>query len=560
MILGDSLQVMASLAERESLRGKVQCIYFDPPYGIKFGSNWQPSTKSRDVKDGKDGDLTREPEQIRAFRDTWKDGIHSYLSYLRDRLVLARDLLTDSGSIFVQIGEENVHFLRTILDELFGISNFQAQISFVKAGALGSIGLPRRLNYLLWFSKTTQFKYRKYLIQKRLDDLGQYTSVYDNFGIRTRSDHEKSNPTIIRDKLCRLVSFTKPGPGSRYPLLFEGKEYFPGNRWWGFTEDSSKRIIKSGRLMRQGKSVASLRFFGDYPVEELSNLWTDTASGSGMEKIYVVQTAEKVVQRLLLMATDPGDLVLDPTCGSGTTAAVAEQWGRRWITIDTSRVALALARQRIMAARYPYYLLTDSAKGAEKEGKLTRKLSARKRYTNNVREGFVYERAPHVTLKSIANNQEIDVLWAEHQETLEPLRVQLNDALTQSWEEWQIPREADPNWPSRAAEAHAAWWQARIERQRKIDASIARNADVEYLYDRPYEDKTKVRVAGPFTVESLSPHRAFALNEQDEPFDVLEANPLTSWKPVKRGSRNARKSITPQTLARWCCDTWKWRA
>ncbi len=542
-ILGDSLQVMASLAEREGLRGKVQCIYFDPPYGIKFNSNFQWSTTSRDVKDGNAEHITREPEQVKAFRDTWRDGIHSYLSYLRDRLTVARDLLTESGSIFVQIGEENLHVVRSVLDEVFGSENLFAQISFVKAGALGASGLPRRLDYILWFAKSgAAAKFRKALIPKTLEDLGQYTQIvgYD-YSLRPLSQPEKQDTgSIDVDRLARLVSFTKPGPGARYQLKFEGSEFGPGSRWWGFPEESTYQIIKAGRIRRQGNSVASLRYWNDYAVEELSNLWTDTASGSGMDKVYVVQTNEKVIQRCILMATDPGDLVLDPTCGSGTTAYVAEQWGRRWITIDTSRVALALARARLMGARYPYYLLADTPEGQQKEAEITRSAPSSKPTHGNVRLGFVYERVPHITLKSIANNAEIDVIWDEAEKRLAPLREKLTTLLPAGWlaayrkqqkytaevppeiAEWEVPREAPQDWSAEAKNLVAEFWTQRIARQKEIDASIAAKADYEYLYDKPYEDKKKVRVAGPFTVESLSPHRMLGVDENDELLDPLK--------------------------------------
>ncbi len=524
MILGDSLQVMASLAEREGLRGKVQCIYLDPPYGIKFNSNFQWSTTTRDVKDGKADHITREPEQVKAFRDTWRDGIHSYLTYLRDRLTVARDLLADSGSIFVQIGDENVHRVRAVLDEVFGEENFFAQISFVKAGALGATGLPRRLDYLLWYGKNADAaKFRKALTAKSLNALGQYKQIVeDDYSLRPLSQEEKLSPVKIPvGRLSRLVAFTKPGPGARYPLEFEGGVFRPGNRWWGFPEESTKRIIKSGRIRKQGKAVASLRYWVDYAVEELTNLWTNTASGSGMDKIYVVQTNSEVIKRCVLMTTDPGDLVLDPTCGSGTTAYVAEQWGRRWITVDTSRVALALARARIMGARYPYYLLADSREGQSKESELSRTEPSETLTRRDIRQGFVYERVPHVTLKSIANNTEIDVIYAQFQVTLEPLREQLNAVLSESWEEWEILRDAGNDWPKEAKELHAQWWEQRIARQREIDASIAAKADHEYLYDKPYVDNKKVRVAGPFTVESLSPHRVLGVDENDDLIDSV---------------------------------------
>lgn len=562
MILGDGLKVMASLAEREGLKGQVQCIYFDPPYGIKFNSNFQWSTTSRDVKDGKADHFSREPEQVKAFRDTWADGIHSYLTYLRDRLTVARDLLTESGSMFVQIGEENVHRVRALLDEVFGDENFMAQISFVKAGALGASGLPRRLDYILWFAKNVSHaKFRRGLVDKDIEERGQYNSILtEDHRLRPLTEDEKRRPsTIDISRLCRLVSFTKPGPGAKYDLELNGRSFRPGARWWGFPQASTEPIKKAGRLMVQGSSVASLRMWSDYAVDELSNLWDDTASGSGMDKTYVVQTNEKVIARCILMATDPGDLVLDPTCGSGTTAYVAEQWGRRWITIDTSRVALALARARIMGARYPWYLLADSREGQLEEGKVIRSVPADTPTYGRLRQGFVYKRVPHITLKSIANNAEIDTIWEAYQDKLEPLRQAINAALGTEWQEWEIPRELTEGQSATAVPAgvvdalpfpladvwkeiasiperyrpgpppqtmdglHSAWWILRIERQREIDASIAAKAETEYLYDQPYEDKNRVRVAGPFTVESLSPHRVPAMDVDDSLFDEMEA-------------------------------------
>jgi len=523
MILGDSLQVMASLAEREGLRGKVQCIYFDPPYGIKFNFNFQWSTTSRDVKDGNTDHITREPEQVKAFRDTWRDGIHSYLTYLRDRLMVARDLLTESGSIFVQIGDENVHRVRAVMDEVFGPSAFVSQISVVKTSGLAASGrLSSASDYIIWFSRAEEkAKYRQLLAQKDIasSDGVMYRYVCDEAGVRRRiSSHENSMP----ETAFRLDNITKPGPGSKYEVEFEGRRYSPGARWWGTTELGMSRVKKASRLAASGNTISFFRAWNDYAVLPLNNLWTDTATGGFLEqKIYVVQTTEKILQRCVLMCTDPGDLVLDPTCGSGTTAYVAEQWGRRWITIDTSRVALALARARIMGARYPFYLLADSRDGQLKEAELTRSAPSSTTTRGNIAHGFLYERVPHITLKSIANNAEIDVIWDKFQQTLEPLRGALNKALGKHWQEWEIPREDDAKWPAEAKQLHADWWQQRIARQREIDASIAAKADNEYLYDKPYEDKKKVRVAGPFTVESLSPHRVLGVDENDELIDGI---------------------------------------
>ena len=515
MILGDSLQVMASLAEREALRGKVQCIYFDPPYGIRFNSNWQVSTQSRDVKDGKQTDISREPEQVKAFRDTWKDGIHSYLTYLRDRLTVARELLTESGSIFVQIGDENVHRVRAVMDEIFGTENFVSLIAVTKTSGLQSgTSLPSVIDYVLQFSKSSDLvKFRALYIDKgsETESTSEYFNVETAAGLRrsmTREERSGDKPLVPTDRAFRVSDLTKPGPGRKYDLVYQNRIFAPGQRWWGNPKESLLRLGKASRLQARVNDITFVRYLNDFSVRPISNLWQDTSFSSRSEdKLYVVQTAGKIIQRCILMATDPGDLVLDPTCGSGTTATVAEQWGRRWITIDTSRVALALARTRIMAARYPYYLLADSSAGRAKEAQLTGKPAPDNPTQGDLRQGFVYDRAPHVTLKSIANNAEIDVLWDAAQTTLEPLRTALNTELAQTWEEWQIPREPGATWSAEARRLHATWWQARIARQAAIDASIAKRADVELLYDRPYEDKSRVRVAGPFTVESLSPHR-----------------------------------------------------
>jgi adenine-specific DNA-methyltransferase len=283
------------------------------------------------------------------------------------------------------------------------------------------------------------------------------------------------------------------------------------------------RVKKANRLAASGNTISFFRAWCDYAVAPLNNVWTDTATAGFLEeKVYVVQTTEKIIQRCLLTATDPSDLVLDPTCGSGTTAMVAEQWGRRWITIDTSRVALALARARIMGARYPYYFLADSRDGQTKEAEVTRTVPSTQPTHGNIRHGFVYERVPHITLKSIANNAEIDVIWEKWQKTLELLRESLNAGLNRSWQEWGIPREVDAAWSSAAKKVHSQWWEARIARQKEIDASIAAKAEFEFLYDKPYVDNKKVRVAGPFTVESLSPHRVLGVDENDELIDSLE--------------------------------------
>lgn len=535
MILGDSLQVMASLAEREGLRGKVQCVYLDPPYGIKFNSNFQWSTTSRDVKDGNIDHITREPEQVKAFRDTWRDGIHSYLTYLRDRLTVARDLLTDSGSIFVQIGDENVHRIRALMEEVFGQENFVSMITFKKSSSATERYLASTSDYLVWFAKRIDnLKYRpvknlRILNEDGADAYRLHEFVPGHWRSLTSSELRDAAKNPAEYRILRLQILTSqrqgrdtgPSGAMSFPVQFQGETYIPSRgRGWTTTSLGVDRLVRADRVGISGDSINYKRYLNDAPAFPLYNIWDDTQSGSSMEKTYVVQTTTKVIERCLLMTTDPGDLALDPTCGSGTTAYVAEQWGRRWITIDTSRVALALARARLMGARYPYYLLADSKDGQLKEGQITGRVPSEAPTHGNVRQGFVYERVPHVMLKSIVNNAEIDVIWDEYQLVLEPLREKLNATLKKNWQEWEIPREADNAWPQAAKDLHAAWWEQRIARQKKIDASIAAKAEFEYLYDKPYEDNKKVRVAGPFTVESLSPHRVLAVDENDELFET----------------------------------------
>jgi adenine-specific DNA-methyltransferase len=526
MILGDSLLVMASLAEREGLRGKVQCIYMDPPYGIRFNSNWQPSTKSRKVEDTKTDSISREPEVIRAFRDTWKDEIHSYLNYLKDRLIASRDLLTDSGSIFLQIGLENLHIVHALMDEVFGAKNLISVITFQKTGGQSSELLASVSDYLIWFAKNIDtIKYRQPYRKKELGVGHGSGARYDQMDDQGRA--------------FQLTSLTSNRPPGSFPVKFEGEEFVPSGGYWKTGEVGFRRLIKADRVQQAGRTLRYQRFLEDFPAYEITNSWLDTAGSPG--KIYVVQTSPAVIARCVLMTTDPGDLVFDPTCGSGTTAYVAEQWGRRWITIDTSRVALTLSRARLMSAQYDYYLLRDSKDGAEKEGSLTGKPPTDGQFASNIRHGFVYERAPHVQLKTIANDFEIDVIWERWQTTLEPLREKLNTSLKQKWEEWEIPREADEKWPDTVKQIHAQWWKARRTRQKEIDDSIARNAEVEYLYDRPYKARGVVRVAGPFTVESLSPHRVLPMGEDPYLEEILgSGEDLTS--PRARGEVGARSA------------------
>ncbi|WP_239651847.1 site-specific DNA-methyltransferase [Neosynechococcus sphagnicola] len=373
MILGDSLLVMNSLAEKEGLKGKVQMIYLDPPYGIKFGSNWQVSTRKRDVKDGKVEDVTRQPEQIRAFRDTWEKGIHSYLAYLRDRLVVARELLTETGSIFVQIGDENIHRVRCLMDEVFGSSNFSTLITFTKTSPLGGDLLPSTTDFILWYAKDIEkVKYRQIFYEKKPGELGasRYSGVELGDGTRISASLYQGDLGLVRLYADSDTSAMYTTPHLALPLEYNGRIFTPNKgRQWQTTLEGMNRLGIVGRLIVQGNNLRYIRYLNDFPVNPLSNIWTDIGGIQSRSdpKVYVVQTATSAIQRCLLMTTDPGDLVLDPTCGSGTTAHVAEQWGRRWITIDTSRVALALARTRLMAARFPYYLLADSPEGRQKE-------------------------------------------------------------------------------------------------------------------------------------------------------------------------------------------------
>jgi len=530
MILGDSLQVMASLAEREGLRGKVQCIYVDPPYGIKFNSNFQWSTTTRDVKDKADN-ITREPEQVRAFRDTWRDGIHSYLTYLRDRLTVARDLLSESGSIFVQIGDENVHRIRALMDEVFGERNILSQICVQKTGGQETSYIPNVSDYVLWYAKKAEQAKCRQPYQKKELGVGEGSGLrYDRLQLAAGERHsltaeQKSGEAElpVGGRAYQLTSLISSGirTNTTTEWIFQGKQFHPGTTSnWKTSLRGLDTLRKAARIESRKSTIAYVRFIDDFRAYPISNIWTDVAGAAG--KVYVVQTSTTIVQRCLLMATDPSDLVLDPTCGSGTTATVAEQWGRRWITIDTSRVALALARARIMGARYPFYLLADSRDGQIKEAEVTRTAPSSQPVQGNIRHGFVYERVPHITLKSIANNAEIDVIWDQWQSKLEPLRELLNAALKKNWQVWEIPREADAKWPDTARKLHADWWQARIARQQEIDKSIAAKAEFEYLYDKPYDDKKKVRVAGPFTVESLSPHRVLGIDENDDLIDTLQ--------------------------------------
>ncbi len=496
-ILGDSLLVMNSLAEKEALKSQVQTIYFDPPYGIKFGSNWQVSTRKRNVGDTKTEDVTFQPEQIRAFRDTWELGIHSYLAYLRDRLTVARELLTDSGSIFVQISEENVHRVRCVLDEVFGDENFVSTITWTRANMTSATGLASLSDYLLWYAKDKgQMKYNQLWMEwdERTPDplLRRYTQVeLPDKTRRGMARAEREKPWLLPEGSRRFLELSVSSQTRSSTTLeyeFEGQIYMPpGNRGWSTSPEGLDRLAKQRRLVGKKRALYYIRYASDALGRPVTNIWTDTAGSR--ERSYVVETQPKVIQRCILMTSDPGELVLDPTCGSGTTAYVAEQWGRRWITIDTSRVALALARTRLMSAVYPYYRLEDD---------------------EDIKEGFVYKTAPHISLSDMANNLEIDDIHAEYAPKLDDIRELLNTRLGKgdsAWEEWEVPQETDPSWSAETQRLHREWLSLKRERQVEMDASTARRATSEVLYDGPRIDRSRTRVAGPFTVESLSPHR-----------------------------------------------------
>jgi len=505
MILGDSLQVMASLAEKENLRGKVQMIYIDPPYGIKFGSNWQVSTGKRDVTDGKIEDTTREVEQIKAFRDTWELGINSYLAYLRDRLAVARDLLTESGSVFVQIGDENAHLVRCVLDEVFGSENLISQIVFGKTAGQTSQFIPGTADYILWYAKSADsVKFRRLFVPRQLG--GRGSEKYDQIELPDgqRMPAGRADSQGLAGRYFRLDNLTSESAGrskgegsaSWFKVRIDGRDFTPTMQTrWKTNELGMARLILARRVQATRNTLAYVRYHDDFPAFPISNAWMDIGGIQSRTdpKIYVVQTATTAVQRCMLMTTDPGDLVLDPTCGSGTSAFVAEQWGRRWITIDTSRVAFVLARQRIMGSRFPYYVLADSREGQLKEASKGQRPPAATGQ-GDVRKGFVYERVPHIKLESIARNPEIV------------------DGMSRE----------------------------------EIDAAIARHAESELLYDRPYEDSRKVRVAGRFTVESLSPHRTISparpASEQSADQDDASAFERTILDNLlKAGVQNGRK-------------------
>ena len=531
LILGDSLQVMTSLSRREDLAGKVQMMYIDPPYGIKFRSNFQPEIGNREVKDG-EKDLTREPEMVKAYRDTWHLGIHSYLSYLRDRLIVAKELLTDSGSLFVQISDDNLHRVREILDEIFGAENFCSIIAVWKTSSATSSLIATTCDYLLWYAKSiAQVKYHEQYIEKDPSDPATGGSEYKFVVLPTG---ERKSAKMCTDEEIRSGLLFRPSPttsqsgseSTRVAIDLEGQTFTPGPGGWKTNAQGFARLTNAGRLMPRDKSISYIRYLDDFSVVPIANLWTDTRWGfDASDKRYVVETNPRVVSRCVLMTTDPGDLVVDPTCGSGTTAFVAEQTGRRWITADTSRVSVAIARQRLVTSKFDYLQLRDDDIG--------------------VSGGFKYKTVPHITLKSIAQNQYLDPIFAKHQPTIDKelavanaallkvtalLRRNMQDKLLRkqkaegrksiteadrrrwllpdsgvAWEHWQVPFDTDPDWPNELSEGVNAYrnaWRAKMD---EVNASIAANAEQEELVDQPQIVKGVVRVCGPFTVEAVQP-------------------------------------------------------
>ena len=545
LIAGDSLLVMNSLLQKESMAGQVQMIYIDPPYGIRYGSNFQPFVGKRDVKDRRDEDLTQEPEMIKAFRDTWELGIHSYLTYLRDRLLLARELLAESGSVFVQISDENLHYIRELLDEVFMPGNFCGQISYRTTGGQSSALLSSSVDYLVWYAKSKEDakkKFRSVAKAKAIGDegSGQYVMVEPRdqaLDPRRMTEGELVDLKHTAESMRVLAHDTLFSQGSPSDSADENYEWrgvryrCPMNTHWkpGAKGLGMTRLKYAGRLMLVGNTLRYKRFYEDHPVAEIDNVWNDTAiSGFGRKKQYVVETSEKVVERCLLMATDPGDLVLDPTCGSGTAAFVAEKWGRRWITCDTSRVAVTLAKQRLMTASYDYFELRYPHEG--------------------LRGGFIYKTVPHVTLKSIANNPEIDEIYERLHPAIEAALAALNARLSKHppaaftvteggrkgqklnlakdrLHEWEVPFDFPDGWHKSVRDSFDAFHAARQSMQRQMDASIAAHAESETLYDQPAKAKNKMRITGPFTVEAVPFATVLSLDEtqQSQEADVAIA-------------------------------------
>ena len=551
LIAGDSLLVMNSMLQKEGMAGQVQMIYIDPPYGIKYGSNFQPFTNKRDVKDRKDEDLTQEPEMIKAFRDTWELGIHSYLTYLRDRLLLARELLSDSGSVFVQISDENVHRVREICDEVFGADNFCSEIVYRKTAAVSSPDakvktLATVTDFVIWYAKSREdVKYNQLYHEKSQasDSAGVYVRCQEEDGRRRRLGKDERRHGVLPNgaKVYRIDNATSTGFSEKLSESFPLNGFdlgCGGNKHWKTTIKGLANLAKAKRVEPSGSTLGYVRFIDDFPVYPIVNTWQDTGTGSFTDdKVYVVQTGVKALERCLLMTTDPGDLVLDPTCGSGTTAYVAEKWGRRWVTCDTSRVAVTLAKQRLMTASYDYYELKYPQEG--------------------LGGGFIYKTVPHITLKSIANNPEIDEIYEKKHPAIQHCLARLNEALqkeppsrpfivmegarkgkqidfakdagkTQSLPtgeevpvnallEWEVPFDYPEHWNQEALDALAGFHSCRQAMQQQIDDSIANHAGQEVLYDQPEVSRDKLRITGPFTVEAVPFATVLGLDEAEQP-------------------------------------------
>jgi len=501
LIAGDSLLVMNSLLQKESMAGSLQMMYFDPPYGIKYGSNFQPFVNKRDVKDRADADLTQEPEMIKAFRDTWELGIHSYLSYLRDRLLLAKDLLSETGSVFVQISDENLHHVREIMDEVFGSSNYCSTIQVQKTGSQEGTLLGATVDFLVWYAKDKDtVKYRQLYLARSQGDKSftryDFVELADGSSRRLTRDELFGQAGMPVGKAYQFTSLISDGQSATDQLFkFRDREFSPkATSHWKTSVPGLQRIAKAGRIEDASATVRYKRYFDDFPVVPVDDRWESMQIGK--ELMYVVQTAERVIERCMLMTTDTGDLVFDPTCGSGTTAFVAEKWGRRWITCDTSRVAVTLAKQRLMTASYDYYELRYPHEG--------------------LRGGFIWKTVPHVMLKSIANNPEIDEIYQRMHPAIEAALADLNRALKANAKEWEVPFDF-PGGNEKARAAFDAFHAARQSMQRQMDRSIADHADQETLYDQPAKSKSKLRITGPFSVEAVPFPTVAALDETRPP-------------------------------------------
>jgi adenine-specific DNA-methyltransferase len=511
LVAGDSLLVMNSLLQKEGMAGRLQMIYIDPPYGIKYGSNFQPFVNKRDVKDRRDEDLTQEPEMIKAFRDTWELGIHSYLTYLRDRLLLARELLTESGSVFVQISDENLHHVRELMDEVFGEDNFCSVITVSKTAGQASELLANVADYIVWYAKNKKIvKFNQPFKEKVIGSDGSSHYGYMQLpsgqrrGLKSNEKNSQLHNDVRMYAPTSLVSQGGTGEGSE-PFVFNGRSFTISDRdHWKTNYLGRERLKKAQRIHVAANSLRFVRFIDDFPATPYTNIWDDTATGNFTDtKIYVVQTGVKILERCMQMTTDAGDLVFDPTCGSGTTAYVAEKWGRRWITCDTSRVAITLAKQRLMTASYDYFELKYPQEG--------------------VKGGFIYQTVPHVTLKSIANNPDIDTIYEQMHPAIEQALAALNETLTptplpkgEGLKEWDVPFDMPLDWPATAKTVFEAFHAARQAMQRKMDASIASHADSEILYDKPQITRNKLRITGPFSVEAVPFPCVLSLDEAQQ--------------------------------------------